>query len=169
LQLSTLSKGVGGDMARDTYKITSPMRVLSCGFGVAKYIPSTVAVVGFKSLSLQIPSADFTRCRRPLQTSIADSGCTHDLADLLSRRSSPSNYSFSALALSGGGGFCTRDSCTCANSLMHRLGVIDIAVAEQCFICPGLSFSALALSGGGGACTRDACACAYSLMHHLGV
>ena len=32
---------VGGDMARDTYEMTSPMHVLSYGLGVAKYIPPT--------------------------------------------------------------------------------------------------------------------------------
>ena len=42
MQPSTLSEGVGGDMARDTYEMTSPMRVLSYGLGVAKYIPPTV-------------------------------------------------------------------------------------------------------------------------------
>ena len=30
-------------MARDTYEVTSPMRVLSYGLGVAKYIPPTVS------------------------------------------------------------------------------------------------------------------------------
>ena len=36
-------------MARDTYEMTSPMRFLSYGFGVATYIPPTVAVLGFKT------------------------------------------------------------------------------------------------------------------------
>ena len=49
LQLSTLSEGVGGDMARDTYEMTSPMRVLSYALRVAKCIPPTVAVLGFKA------------------------------------------------------------------------------------------------------------------------
>ena len=39
-------------MARDTYEMTSPMRFLSYGLGVAKYIPPTVAVLGFKSFPL---------------------------------------------------------------------------------------------------------------------
>ena len=38
LQLATLSEGVGGDMARDTYEMTSPMRVSSYGLGVATHI-----------------------------------------------------------------------------------------------------------------------------------
>ena len=42
LQLSTLSEGVGGDMARATYKMTSPMRILYYGLGVATYIPPTL-------------------------------------------------------------------------------------------------------------------------------
>ena len=49
MQLSTLSEVVGGDMARDAYEMTSPMRVLSYGLGVATYIPPSVAVLGFKS------------------------------------------------------------------------------------------------------------------------
>ena len=48
----------------------------------------------------------------------------------------------SALALSGGGGLCTRDACTCAHSLMHGLGVIDVATrtcrAHGCIIKDGL-------------------------------
>ena len=50
LQLSTLSEGVGGDMARDTYEMTSPRRVLHYALRVAKYIPPTVSL----SLSLYI-------------------------------------------------------------------------------------------------------------------
>ena len=34
LQLSTLSEGVGGDMARDTYEMTSPMRAFSYVLGL---------------------------------------------------------------------------------------------------------------------------------------
>ena len=49
LQLPTLREGVGGDMARDTYEMTSPMHVLSYGLGIAKCIPPAVAVSSFKS------------------------------------------------------------------------------------------------------------------------
>ena len=52
-------------MARDTYEMTSPMRVLSYGLGVAKYIPPTVAVVGFKSLRpAKQPSSCLRDCSR---------------------------------------------------------------------------------------------------------
>ena len=44
LQLSTLSEGVGGDMARDTYEMTSPRRTLYYALRVAKYIPPTVYI-----------------------------------------------------------------------------------------------------------------------------
>ena len=38
------SEGVGGDMARDAYEMTSPRRVLYYALRVAKYIPPTVAL-----------------------------------------------------------------------------------------------------------------------------
>ena len=44
LQLSTLSEGVGGDMARDAYEMTSPRRVLYYALRVAEYIPPTVHI-----------------------------------------------------------------------------------------------------------------------------
>ena len=89
--------------------------------------------------------------------------CTHDLADLLCRRSSPSNYfffaqaffggseqhnPFSALALSGGGGVCTRDACTCASSLMRHLESWGVAM-HMCwdgYVYPDCSCSPVAHS-----------------------
>ena len=50
--------------------------------------------------TLQTPSADLS-----LQTSIADPGCTHYLADLLCRLALPSDDPFSALAFWGGPGY----------------------------------------------------------------
>ena len=56
-------------MARDTYEMTSPMRVLSYGLGVAKYIPPTVAVVGFKSLRpAKQPSSCLQDCSHNLDS-----------------------------------------------------------------------------------------------------